>query len=147
MNGIRHSTDSRARLPGITKIRMIDSRDLPRGLMWQSICGCVHGLAVSSEAVEFIGRPLLKWEGVMVNGSRQEKATLEFKTHHPLPEGRSVAFVVTAADGIQYLIGTREPKYPVITYTETTGAPEGEGAVRSYKITHVAAKSVLRCVL
>lgn len=138
---------TRCSLPGITKIRMILCPELPPGLMFQSICGCVPALAVRSEPVGFIGRPLLKWEGAIVNGSRQEKSTLEFKTHSPLPEGRRLAFVVTSASGRQYLIGTREPLYPVITYSDTTGAPDGEAAVRTYKITHIALKSVLRCVL
>lgn len=92
------------------------------------------------------GRPTLSWEGSKVNGTRQEKSTLEFSTSQPLPEGENLAFVITGAGGKQYLIGTREGKYPIINYSETTGEPGGSPAVRTYKITHIAQKSVLPCV-
>lgn len=95
----------------------------------------------------FFGMPSLKWDGSTVNGARQEKSTLEFSTTEKLPEGEPLAFVVTVASGKQYLVGAREPKYPLINYSETTGAPDGDAALRSYKITHVAQKSVLPCVL
>lgn len=134
-------------LPGISKIQIVRCDILPAGLMLQSICGCIVAIAATSAAVEFVGRPLLKWEGTKVNGSRQEKSTLEFTTTRPLPEGENLAFVVTGAGGKQYLIGTREKRYPVINYSESTGEPGGSPAVRTYKITHIAQKSVLPCVL
>lgn len=112
-----------------------------------SICGCIAVVAASAVEVEFVGRPTLRWEGSKVNGTRQEKSTLEFSTVHPLPEGENLAFVVTGAGGRQVLVGTREGNYPVINYSESTGEPGGSAAVRSYKITHIAQKSVLPCVL
>lgn len=115
--------------------------------MLHSICGCMVAIAAPSVAVEFVGRPTLKWEGSKVNGTRREKSTLEFSTVHPLPEGENLAFVVTGAGDRQYLIGTRERNYPVINYSDSTGEPGGSAAVRTYKITHVAQKSVLPCIL
>lgn len=134
-------------LPGIRKIQIVRCSDLSSGLMLHSICGCKVAIVASSEDVEFVGRPTLHWDGSKVNGTRQEKSTLEFSTVHPLPEGENLAFVVTGAGGRQYLIGTREGKFPVINYTDSTGEPGGSPAVRTYKITHVAQKSVLPCVL
>lgn len=133
------------RLPGIRKIEIVRCAELQAGLMLHSICGCVVAVRAPSENVEYSGRPTLKWEGSKVNGVRQEKSTLEFSTIHPLPEGENLAFVVTSADGQQYLIGTREGRYPKIEYSETTGEPGGVAASRSYKISHIAQKSVLRC--
>lgn len=112
-----------------------------------SLCGALIALALPSVTVKFYGQPMLKWEGTTVDGARQEKATLEFSSTDRLPEGERLAFVVTVASGKQYLVGTREPKYPQINYTETTGAPDGDAALRTYKITHVALKSVLPCIL
>ena len=134
-------------LPGIKKIQTVRCADLQAGVMLHSICGCVVAIAAPSETIEFTGRPTLTWDGTKVNGTRQEKTKLEFATIHPLPEGERLAFVVTAADGRQYLIGTREGRYPKIEYTESTGEPGRTAAVRTYKITHVAQKSVLECVL
>lgn len=134
-------------LPGITRIRIVRCADLGPHLMLHSICGCVVAIAAPYETVEFTGRPTLTWEGTKAHGDRQEKATLEFSTLRELPEGERLAFVVTCASGRQYLIGTREGRYPVITYTHSTGDPSGTAAARTYKITHTARKSVLVCVL
>ncbi len=134
-------------LPGIRKIQIVLCTDLPSGLMLQSICGCMIAIAAPSEQVAFVGRPTLRWEGTKVNGSRQEKSTLEFSTVHPLPEGEHIAFVVTGAGGKQYLVGTREGRFPVMNYSDTTGEPGGSPAVRTYSVTHIAQKSVLPCII
>lgn len=135
------------RLPGIKKIQIVRCSDLPKGLMLHSICGCEVAISAPSESIEFSGRPILSWEGSKVNGKNQEKSVLQFSTVHRLPEGERIAFVVTIPDGHQYLVGTYEPNYPEITYEETTGNPGSDAAVRTYKIKHIAQKSVLPCVL
>ena len=134
-------------LPGIDKIQFVRCSDIQPHVMQLSMCGVIVTLALPSVQVKFYGVPLLKWDGSMVNGSRQEQSTLEFSTREHLPEGVLLAFVVTMASGRQYLIGAREPKYPIISYSDTTGSPDGEAALRTYKITHIAKKSVLPCIL
>lgn len=133
-------------LPGITRIRIVRCSDLGPHLMLQSVCGCIVAVAAPFVTVEFTGRPTLTWEGSKVNGARQEKTTLEFSTLMRLPEGENLAFVVTGASGRQYLVGTREGRYPVVSYTQTTGDTTGTAAVRTYKVTHTAMKSALECV-
>lgn len=134
-------------LPGIIKIQLVRCSDIQPHAMLASLSGTVIALALSAVKIKFYGTPSLKWDGSKVNGALQEKATLEFSTTEKLPESERIAFVITVASGKQYLIGTREPKYPRISYSETVGAPDGEAAMRTYKVTHVALKSVLPCVL
>lgn len=134
-------------LPGIRKIQIVRCADLDAGVMLHSICGCLVAIAAPSEDIEFSGKPVLSWEGTMVNGSRMEKSTLQFSSVHHLPEREHIAFVVTVADGNQYLIGSREGRFPVIEYSDTTGEVGRTASVRTYKITHTAQKSVLPCVL
>lgn len=134
-------------LPGIVKIHVARCTDIQPNVMLTSICGVTVALVLPVTQIRFYGTPVCKWEGSKLNGARQEKSTLEFSTAEQLPEGERLAFILTLASGKQYLIGTREPKYPVITYTETSGAPDGDAALRTYKITHIAQKSVLPCVL
>lgn len=134
-------------LPGIRKIQIVRCADLDAGVMLHSICGCLVAIAAPAENIEFCGKPVLSWEGSKVNGTRQEKSTLQFSSVHHLPERERIAFVITVADGSQYLIGSREGRYPVIEYTDTTGEVGRTASVRSYKITHTAQKSVLPCVL
>lgn len=134
-------------LPGIVSIRYTDCDNIQPHVMQQSISGAVIDLALPSVAVNFYGIPKCQWDGTLSSGCRQEKSTLEFATSDILPEGRRIAFIVTVASGKQYLIGSREPKYPQVEYSESTGSPSGDAAVRTYKITHIALKSVLPCVL
>lgn len=134
-------------LPGIVSIRFTACDNLQPHLMHQSIAGAIVALAAPFQDINFYGIPKCQWEGALSSGCRQEKTTLEFATADHLPEGRRLAFVVTVASGKQYLIGTRESKYPQVTYGDTTGSPSGDAALRTYKITHIALKSMLPCIL
>lgn len=134
-------------LPGISSIKAILCSHLSPDLMLQAITGCTVTITAPVIDVDYLGIPTLSWSGSIVNGQRQEKSTLEFKTRSVLPEGVNLAFVVSAASGEQFLIGTLEPRFPVISYSQTTGSPSGEPAIRTYKITHIAQMSVLPCIL
>ena len=134
-------------IPGIVKIEVVRCAELPANVMLTAITRGSVTLVLEPEEVTFYGQPTLKWEGMLVNKAPQEKSTLEFKTPHRLHDNVRIAFIVTAASGKKYLIGSREGKYPVVTYTETTGTPDGEAALRTYKITHLARKSVLECIV
>jgi hypothetical protein len=134
-------------LPGIVSIRYIECENIQPHVMQQSMSGAIIDLALPTQKINFYGIPKLEWSGSLSSGCRIEKTTLEFKTTEIIPEGRRLAFIVTGASGRQFLIGSREPKYPQIEYTESAGSPSGDAALRTYKITHVALKSVLPCVL
>ena len=134
-------------LPGIVDIHVVKCEYIPAHAMLRSIAGATVVLAVPTSRIKFYGTPSLKWNGEVVNGARQETATLEFSTRNMLPEYARLAFVVTVASGKKYLVGTREPNYPVIAYSETVGAPDGSAALRSYKITLKAMKAVLPCLI
>ena len=134
-------------LPGIVKIEVVRCDQLPDNVMLTAITRGVVTLVLQPQEVKFYGQPSQKWEGSLVNKAPQEKSTLEFRTPMRLRDDVRLAFIVTAASGKKYLIGSREGKYPVVTYTETTGAPDGEAALRTYKITHIARKSVLECIV
>ena len=134
-------------LPGIVSIRYTDCGNIQPHVMQQSISGASIDLALPAVEVKFYGIPKCQWSGTLSSGCREEKSTLEFATSDIIPEGRRLAFIVTVASGKQYLIGSREPRYPQVEYSETTGSPSGDAAVRTYKITHVALKSVLPCLL
>ena len=134
-------------IPGIVKIEGVRCAQLPANVMLTAITRGSVTLVLEPEEVTFYAQPTLKWEGMLVNKAPQEKSTLEFKTPHRLHDDVRIAFIVTTASGKKYRSGSREGKYPVVTYTETTGTPDGEAALRTYKITHLARKSVLECIV
>lgn len=135
------------RIPGIIKIGYLKSSQLPPDIMLQSIAGLVIGIPTQITWIPFVGECFLSWEGSLLNGGRQEKSTLKFNTCSVIPDDIHLAFVVRCASGKEYVIGAREARYPVVTYSETTGKQSGDAAVRSYTITHIAQKSVLECAL
>lgn len=134
-------------LPGIVSIRYARCADIQPCVMLQSIGGMTVYLGLDATDIGFYGQPKLEWDNSISEQGRIEKATLEFTSSDILPESDRLAFIVTAASGRQFLIGSLEPKYPKIEFSETLGAPDGKAAVRTYKITHTALKSVLPCVL
>lgn len=134
-------------LPGIREIRYVRCADLADNLMLHAICGDSAVINAESEKIDFCGTPTLSWESGKTGGNYVEKSTLEFSTTSELPTHERIAFVVTAAGGESWLIGAREPNFPTVSFTHTTGAPGSGAAVRTYKITHTAQKSVLPCVL
>lgn len=135
------------RIPGIVRISFIDCSTLPPNIMFDALSGNTVCVVAPHTDIRFFGEAKLVCDGSMVNGQRQEKSTLTFMTADPMPEGVHLAFVATCANGRQYIIGAREGRFPVIGYSETTGTRSGDRAVRTYKITHLAQKSMLPCVL
>lgn len=134
-------------LPGIVKIEVARCAYLPSDLESRALCGVKPLVGAPTETVWHIGMPTLKTEASFLNGGRQEKATLEFKSLNPLPEGENLAFILTLANGKTVIIGTREPNYPVINYSTESGDPSGKPAVISYSVTHLAQKSLIECTL
>jgi hypothetical protein len=134
------------RLPGIKDLHKVRCSDLQKNIMLESMAGIIVPIVAETTKINFVGEPKLSWESSMTNGAYQEKATLEFDTEEPVSDLDRCAIIATAVNGGQYIIGTYEPKYPIVTYSETTGTV-GSKSVRSYKITHVAVKCVLECIL
>ena len=134
-------------LPGIVRIQYTDCGNLQPNVMLQSIEGLTIHLGLTAMNIDFYGHPKLEWDNSISSAGRIEKSTLEFSTTDIIPEKHRLAFIVTSASGRQFLIGSLEPKYPKIEFSETLGAPDGKAALRTYKITHSGLKSVLPCVL
>lgn len=135
-------------LPGIRRIYFTMCAALPPYVMLTGICGgAVAMYRDSLEKIPFAGIPTLKCDGTVVNGSRQEKSSLEFRTSGRLPDGVRLAFIVECVNGTSWLIGSREPNYPVVEYSDFSGDPSGSAAVRTYKITHIGVKSAIPVVL
>ena len=116
--------------------------------MLGAICGAVAYLFREQlTPIPFGGVPKYQREGTLINGRRAEKSTLEFITDRHPDDSDRLAFIVERPGGDCILIGTREPNYPQVEYSDTTGAPDGDAAVRTYKITHTDIKSGLPLVL
>lgn len=138
---------NKAQFPGVRHIYTVRCADLAPNLTLQAICGYEVAINAPMKLVNHSGRAKLTREGAKINGVMSETSTLEFSTADVLPEQEHIAFVVSCANGENYLIGAREPIYPSISYTQTTGDVDGETPLRSYKIAHTAQRSAITCII
>lgn len=133
---------------GVRKIYYVAAASLPRNLMLTSICrGAYTTFLDSLTEIPFSGKPIFKREGTLLNGVRAEKSSLEFRSDLLLPEDKRISFVVEQVNGLCWLIGTREPNYPVVEYTDTSGDPAGDPAIRTYSITHTDIRSGIPVII
>ncbi len=134
--------------PGIRRIYYTPASTLPRHLMLTAICGGAYASFVDTLIeIPFSGKPTFAREGSLLNGARAEKSTLEFRTDAHLPEDIRIAIIVEQVNGNCYLIGTRELNYPVIEFSDSSGDPAGDPAVRTYRITHTDIRSGIPVIL
>ena len=133
---------------GVKKLYYVAAAALPRHLMLTAICkGSYAAFLDLLTEIPFSGKPLFTRDGTLLNGVRAEKSSLEFRSDLELPEGVRIAFVVEQVNGKCWLIGAREPNYPVVEYSDTSGDPAGDPAIRTYKITHTDIRSGIPVIL
>ena len=134
--------------PGVRRIYALPCASLPPNLMLTAICGGSCAMFRRSlTPVPFAGKPSFTREGSLLKGSRAQKTVLEFRSDYIVPEGVRMAFVVEQVNGNVWLVGSREPNYPVIEYTDSAGDPAGDPAVRTYRITHTDIRSGIPVIL
>jgi hypothetical protein len=132
--------------PGISKIYFVKCADLTANLMHKKRLGMPISIMAEKTEIQFCGTATLSVVGTWTNGAMQEKATLKFATTQVLPLDEHIAFLILCANGDKKIIGTKEPKYPVVSYTDTTGKIGGDANLRTYEINHIALKTALECV-
>lgn len=124
-------------LPGVRRIYATPCSSLSPGLMLTGLAG---GAAVlfRPDLVEipFTGQPAFRREGGTVHGARAYTTTLEFRSAVQIPDYAPMAYVVEQVNGKVWLIGSREPNYPVMEFVDNAGAPAGDPAIRSYTVKH-----------
>ena len=133
--------------PGIRKIWYADCKKLPTLLMPRSMAGELPFIAASFIPVKFHGNALLETECLTDANGKSTTATITFNSLADIPLNRRLAFLVQTAGGEYRLVGTRERRYPVVSYTESSGTPDGEAACRTYKITHKDIDSAFRVLV
>lgn len=130
-------------LPGIFKIGFLECSKLSPQLAMKSISGIPIAVLTDIVNVQFSGEPTCEAVSDNDNNGRIEKTTLKFTTTQNLTVDKPVAFVVQCVNGKKYLIGSKEPPYPILKITNDTGKPSGNVSAYSVEITHSAIKSLL----
>lgn len=134
--------------PGVRRIYAVPCATLSPNMMLTAICGGACAMFRKDlQRVPFAGKPTFTRDGTLLKGSRAQKSVLEFRSDYVMPEGVRMAFVVELVNGKVWLIGTREPNYPAIEYTDFSGDPAGDPAIRTYRITHTDIRSGIPVIL
>lgn len=130
-------------LPGILKIGFLECSKLSPQLTLKSLSDVP--IAVFSEIiyVNFYGEPTCDAVNNNDCNGRVEKSTLKFITTDKIPDNKPLAFVVHCVNGAKYLIGTKEPPYPVVKISTETGKTGGDASAYSVEITYSSIKSLL----
>ena len=134
--------------PGVRRIYAVPCASLSPNLMLTAICGGSCAMFRRNlTPLPFTGKPTFTREGSLLNGSRAQKTVLEFQSDYIVPEGVRMAFVVELVNGKVWLVGSREPNYPVVEYRDTSGDPSGDPAVRTYTFTPTDIRSGIPVIL
>ena len=134
-------------LPGIHRLFYVCSNDLPPDLMLKAISGVKVGIYTMPKEIYTDGNAECETETDFDNNSSLEKVTLKFSALVALPIHLHLAFVIHTAAGHDYLIGCKEPPYPVVKVKSTTGTPDGQRNIINYEVSFTARKAFIPCVV
>lgn len=132
-------------LPGIKSIAYINSNALPPELMMQAIAGLTISKPGSTIRIPFHGEATCECTSIQTP-SISESVELTFSTLALLPSDNHLAFLVTDANNIPYLLGTRE-HHPSIERQQAFGSPEADSNLYTYTIKLSAPRALIRCTL
>lgn len=106
----------RQSLPGIKSIGYLPCANLSPLIMQKHIVGIPVGVFSAITPIEHYGNASCEAESEYDHGRKLQKAKLKFSTTDDIPIDKHLAFVVTDAEGKSWLIGLREPPYPIAEY-------------------------------
>lgn len=133
-------------LPGIIFIGWVDCRNLPCRVDLSAICRITVPVLTDVHPMDFFGEPECQRQTRKEGAGYEDTATLKFLSDTELPANGCVGFVITDANGISYLIGSREHPRPIVEMTRRTGSPSSDSAGILYDIKHVALRTPVQCI-
>lgn len=131
--------------PGIVRIGYILADNLPAYIIQRAIVGLPINLFLQPRDIPLSGNAECSVEATNDCNGTIESVTLTFRTIMPLPTQRAIAFVLTDANGLQWIIGQLERPHLVITATRDLGTPDGKPAVITYEVKHTALTALKPC--
>lgn len=132
-------------LPGIKSIAVVYANDLPSELAMQSIAGLPISAPSTAEDIPFHGEATCECTQTYAP-LHAEKVELTFSSLVELPSDKHLAILVTDANRIPYLIGTKE-EHPAIERRQTFGSPDADSNLYTYTIQMCAPRALIRCLL
>ena len=132
-------------LPGIQSIGWVDCEKLQSNVALNGICGNRIPVLTEILPVPFFGQASCECSETKESGGVVATATLSFKSDVVFPLHTHLGFVVTDNNGKSWLIGSKEPPFPMMKMCIYFGDCESKSAGISYEIKHTAIKTLLPC--
>lgn len=114
--------------PGIVRIGYIYADNLPAYTIQRALVGLEINLFLHPTDIPLSGNAVCSVEKTNDCNGIIEHITLTFRSILPLPTQSAIAFVITDANGRQWLIGQLERPHLALTATRDTGTPDGEAS-------------------
>lgn len=133
-------------LPGIKSIAYIKANTLTPNLPFIAKTGALVCVPSSIE-MDFIGEPECTCKRTNEHNATVETANLTFQSKTALGPDEDYAFIVTDQYDKSYLIGIKEPPFPIIQQTQSFGAPSGEPHAITYEIEYSSLIALIPCTL
>lgn len=125
---------------------MVACSALPKYIELRAICNRPVPLMAAMQPVQLCGEAKCRCVRIREGASTSEETTLTFSTNEWLNISKEVAFAVEDILGIRWLIGSKEPPYPQVSATRSTGSPGGEPAAIQYEVTLKSLRALVRCI-
>lgn len=132
-------------LPGIKSIGFVETEKLSPNVMLKGICEIPVAVYADVTDVTFVSAPTCVLGDEYDKHGRLQTVTLNFATNDYIPMYKRLAFIVTDVNGQSYLIGAKEPPFPVMKLSINFGTPGGDSSTNLVEVKHVAIKSLLKC--
>lgn len=135
-------------LPGIRRLWQLECSRLPRYVALTDICG--GAVAIMTDTLielPVLGSSTCKVVSERVAGGWKQTASLSVIVGNAPVEKKYTAFVVEDMQGDRFLIGSREPPYPVVKPSYNCGNPSGDAAGDVLEISHTAIRTFIPCLI
>lgn len=93
-----------------------------------------------------LGNPVCKLDSERIAGGWKQTTTLSLNVGNAKIKTKYAAFVVEDILGDTYLIGSKEPPYPVVKTSQNIGNPSGDAAGCFLEVIHSSLRSLIPCI-
>lgn len=133
------------KIPGVRFIGWVEAEKLIPDIALRGIAMMTVPVLTEIHEISFVDEPQCECVTEIEGTSSSCTAKLTFLTAELLPQGRHLAFVVTAMDGNSYIIGAREVPFTKVKFTINLGEKASQRSCNSYEVTHSAIRTLVKC--
>ena len=133
-------------LPGIIKIQAIKAANLPADISLRHQVGLPLASVGDFASIPIVGTSTGTLTSEYDHRYYVQTAEIAIRTTERLRFNDRMAFVITTVNSNSFLLGTKEPPYPVLLEGATFGKPEEEGSYYDYTLSYVSPQALRECV-